>query len=192
MTECQQFFKALDEECEAKKDGRIRGDRLRAKGAERLQRLIEWESQTASPLSPGPVETTEKIRKALFQGRDIVEGSIHRNAFLPLIDAGLSADRTTKTSPEDSKRRFEEMAAARNKPLYGYIDISVERLRAMRCKENENDSTSFPAIAVYDTAIAANTAHAEAFLIVKFSSGRPWKTVGGDLRDEYKNQVNQY
>ena len=187
MTECREFFQRLDAECESKQDGSIRGDRLRA---ERRERLIEWESQTASQHSPGPIESGEKIRKALFQGQDIVEGSLYRGTFSSLVTIGFSADRINHTTADDSKNRFARMASA-TRALYGYIDVDVADLRARRYKEDEKnpDAESVRAIAVYDTALEDNVAHAEAFMIAKFSNKRPYKSIQADLMDKYQTEI---
>jgi hypothetical protein len=194
MTACREFFEKLDSECEAKESGSIRGDRLREMGADRLQRLFEWESQSASRFSPGPVESSENIRKALFQGRDVVDGSIFRNTFSSLRDLGLSGDRVEKTHDEDSKRRFSALATSGSRILYGYLDISVAHLRAMHCKENAEDKkeVSKRAIAVYDTAMQDNAAHAEAFMVIKFSNTKPQKSLEADLLEKYKDRVIRY
>jgi hypothetical protein len=190
MTVCREFFEKLDEECQAKMDNAIRGPRLREMGADRRQRLVEWESETASRFSPGPVANNEKIRKALFQGREVVDGMLHRNAFLSLDGVGFSADRTDHTTDGESKTRFVDMASA-DHPLYGYIDLVVADLRARQCKKDEK-TESERAIAVYDTAIKDNVAHAEAFMIVKFSNTRPYKSIQTDLMEKYQPQVTLY
>jgi hypothetical protein len=194
MTECMQFFEGLDRECEEKQSSSIRGDRLRAMGAERLQRLIDWEGQTASRFSPGIVNTSEKIRKALFQGQDIVEGAIHRNTFSTLKELGLSADRIDKTDESQCKSHFDAIAAEKGKTLYGYIDLSVASLRAMFCKMKDADANEKAkrAIAVYDTARSDNPVHAEAFMIVKFSGTKPYKTIQANMYEEYRGHVRRY
>jgi hypothetical protein len=190
MTSCVEFFERLDQECEAAKTGRIRGDRLRA--AERLQRLVEWENEIASRLSPGPIGNHETIRKALYQGQEIVEGEIHANTFASLRDGGLSADRTAYSAPTDSQARFAKRSTA-TKPLYGFIDISVSHLREIQRKDTQKEGAEETrAIAVYDTAFDENTAHAEAFMLVKYSTDRPLKSLQADLMDKYKGQIGRY
>jgi hypothetical protein len=101
------------------------------------------------------------------------------------------ADRTTKTSPEESRTRFAALASARNKSLYGYVDLGVEHLRQVQAQQNAG-SQPVRAIGVYDTAIAGNASHAEAFLVVKFSNKRPLQTVETDLLDRYKDHAKKY
>ena len=189
MTACREFFEQLDEECQTEK-ATIRGPRLREMQDDRRQRLIEWESQTASSFSPGPVESSEKIRKALFQGKDTVDGLLNRNAFLSLDSVGFSADRTGHTTDGESKTRFGSMASS-DHPLYGYIDVDVGDLRGRQCKRDEK-ADSERAIAVYDTALRDNIAHAEAFMIVRFSNTKPLKSLQTDLMDRYQPQIVAY
>jgi hypothetical protein len=190
MTACREFFERLDEECQARKVNSIRGPRLREMGDDRRQRLIEWESETASRFSPGPVANNEKIRKALFQGKEIVDGILHRNAFLSLDGVGFSADRTSYTTDDECKTRFANMASA-DHPLYGHIDVVVAGLRAKQCKKDENAENE-RAIAVYDTGIQENVAHAEAFMIARFSNTKPLKSIQADLMEEYQPRVTLY
>lgn len=188
MTACKDFFEKLDKECESA-GSKIRAERVRA---ERHARLIEWENETASSLSPGPVAAGERIRKALFQGREIVDGLLHRNTFISLDGVGFSADRMSHTTADGCKERFAKLAKA-HQPLYGYIDVDVDDLRARHCKaENDPKATSMRAIAVYDTAIEGNTAHAEAFMIVKYSNKKPFDSLKADLMEKYQPGIKAY
>ncbi len=191
MTDCQAFFEQLDRDCAASDTAKIRGQRLREMGEGRLQRLLDWENQAASRYSPGPVESKEAIRKALFNDRDVVDGCLHRNAFLSLDDLGLSADRTEKTTADATRKRFENLASSKRRSLYGYVDLDVTFLRAQTTKHDDK-IPNVRAIGVYDTATADNGAHAEAFLIVEFSNTRPKKSVQADLLDKYKSQIKAY
>jgi hypothetical protein len=189
MTECREFFEALDGECRTQ-GAAIRGPRLRAMRGDREQRLIEWESQTASGFSPGPVSNHETIRKALYQGKEIVDGLLHRNSFLPLDTVGFSADRTSFTTDDECKARSAARASSET-PLYGYIDVTVASLRERQCQKDET-SVSERAIGIYDTAIKENVAHAEAFMIVRFSKTKPFKSIQADLMQEYQPRVTPY
>lgn len=194
MTECQEFFDALNTECIEAKSARIRGDRLRAQGgADRHARLLEWEKQSASAHSPGPVGDSEYLRKALFELQDIVDGTMHRNTFLPLADIGLSADRTTYATPEESQARFAAMSTRNGKQLHGYVDLHTAKLREQRTNLTEDGKPPVvQAIGVYDTASAENSSHAEAFMLLKRSGTKPLKTLQTDLVDHYKDKVERY
>lgn len=211
MTECQEFFKTLDTECDSRGSGASRGSRLRQERtgesqAARIKRLIDWESQTASPHSPGPVESDELLRMAILQGRDVADGAPYRGMFRPLVDIGLSADRLKAATSEECETRFRVLARGKNKPLYGFVDLSVSHLRSIECDrdanvgKDPNDSQSIlnakapkaRAIAVYDTATCQNIAHSEAFLIIKHTNTKPYKTLEADLLDYYKDRIKRY
>jgi hypothetical protein len=210
MTECQEFFEQLDAECNSLRTATIRGDRLRQERKDesreaRLKRLVDWESTTASRYSPGPVDSTEHLRMAILQGRDVAEGTPHRGMFQPLVDIGLSADRLTATTPDATKVRFQALANSKSKLLFGFLDLSVAHLRSVVCdrevpvekpkKQQPVTNAAVPkvrAIAVYDTAISDNTAHAEAFLVVKHSNSKPYKSLETDLLERYRDHIQRY
>ncbi len=211
MTPCQEFFEQLDADCDSGGTAAIRGDRLRQERKDelretRLQRLIEWESQTASRYSPGPVSTDEQLRMAIMQGRDVDEGVPYRGIFQPLVDLGLSADRLKATTADAAKGRFQALAKGRGKLLFGFVDLSVTHLRSVECdrdppvdkkpkNQQSHTDTQQPqvrAIAVYDTATPDNAAHAEAFMIVKHSGKKPYKTLEADLLDYYRGHIQRY
>ena len=211
MTDCQEFFEQLDAECAFLGTATVRGDRLRRERdgesrEARLKRLIEWESQSASRHSPGPVGAHESLRMAILQGRDVAEGTPHRGMFQPLVDIGLSADRLKATTPDAAKSRFQALAMDKGKLLFGFLDLSVAHLRSVECdrdltvdkkpaklqSQTNTQTSKVRAIAVYDTGIPDNTAHSEAFLIVKHTGTKPYKTLGADLFDHYKHRIQRY
>jgi hypothetical protein len=191
MTECRNFFDGLETECNQTGDGSIRGDRLRAMGADKLQRLIDWEQQSASGYSPGPVAARETIRKALFQGQDVDEGALHRNAFGSLRDLGLSADRSAYSTEAEINARFAALAVRKGKPLYGHVDLNVDHLRSHSAPSG-NEGESVRTIGVYDTGLVDNPGHAEAFIIWIKSNTKPYKSIQTDLLDAYSSQVFRY
>lgn len=211
MTDCQEFFGQLDAERKLLGTAATRGERLRQERKDesreqRLKRLIEWESQTASRYSPGPVSADEQLRMAIIQGRDVADGVPHRGMFQPLVDLGLSTDRLKVATADECKVRFQALASGRSKVLFGFVDLSVAHLRSIECdRDPEPDkkskvqqseaNTQQPktrAIAVYDTADHDNEAHAEAFLLVKHSRAKPYKTIEANLFDHYKGHIQRY
>lgn len=210
MTDCREFFEQLDAECNSLRTATIRGDRLRQERKDesreaRLRRLIDWESKTASRYSPGPVGTDEHLRMAILQGRDVAGGTPHRGMFQPLVEIGLSADRLKETTTDATKGRFQTLADGKGKLLFGFVDLSVAHLRSVTCdrdvpvdkpkKQQSATNTQVPkvrAIAVYDTAIPDNAAHAEAFLIVKHSGTKPYKSLQIDLLERYRDHIQRY
>jgi hypothetical protein len=140
---------------------------------------------------PDMREIRREPSKGTFSGTRIVDGATHRNAFVALMGVGLSADRCTYSSADESKTRFERMAAQGNKPLYGNVDLKVSFLRS-RTYRNEESGEISRAIGVYDTGIAENPAHAEAFMLLKISNTKPLKSIQQDLLERYKDRVVRY
>jgi hypothetical protein len=182
MSECAAFFARLDAECAQANDNSIRGKKILA---ERYERLLEWEKQTASSHSPNPVQDGEYLRRALYEGQDIRDGSLVRTAFSSLETVGFSTDRcfaSLESSHERSRARVKS-----GKPLVGYIEMDVQHLRQLQLVRE--DKTSLRAVGVYDTATNENTSHAEALLVARDSNSRPMKAITADLMDRYKSKI---
>lgn len=186
MTDCRDFFSALDAECEKLNDSRIRGDRLRASCAGREERLREWELKRASEHSPRPVGDGEKLRLALFEGQHIVEGRLHKNSFQPLQKIGLSVDRCEIADLHVSLSRFRAMK--KEKPLAAYVELEAAHLRSVEAQEAQ-EKPKVKVIGIYDTASKENTSHAEGFLLFHWSNSKPLDSVKANLMDRYEPRV---
>jgi hypothetical protein len=183
---CADFFGELD----ALEDGSKRGEKLRSIAH---STLLDWQRETASPHSPGPVTDGEMLRLALYDGRQVVGGELHRNAFSPLMALGLSTDRCGHATTQQSMSRAQQKSERDGKTAWGYVEIAVALLRSMKVPETRHE-----AIGVYDTAIAGtperegNLSHAEGFMLVKTSNSVPLKSLQADLLDEYRAKLKRW
>jgi hypothetical protein len=183
MTECSEFFERLDAEYRATGTAKNRCRTLREQ--QRHERLMEWESETASVHSPGPVQGAEALRKALYEGRDIRDGDLVRTAFASLDSVGFSGDRNFADVRESHARA--EARATAEMPLVGYVEVSVSHLRSFQLSEKDQEPKQ--AIGVYDTALPGNDSHAEGFLIAKSTGTVPMKSIEADLMDKHSAAI---
>lgn len=183
---CADFFCELD----AIEDGSKRGEKLRSIPH---SNLVDWQREPASPHSPGPVADGELLRLALYDGRQVVAGELHRNAFSPLMSLGLSTDRSGHATVQESMKRARQKAEKDGKAAWGYVEIDVAHLRSMKVPESRLE-----AIGVYDTAIPGtpesegNLSHAEGFMLVKTTNSVPLKSLQADLLDKYRAGLKRW
>lgn len=183
---CAEFFSQLN----GLDDSKQRGDTIRTVPH---AQLIGWQNESASPDSPGPVADAEMLRLALYEGRQVVDGVLHRNAFSPLMSLGLSTDRSSHAPLLESMDRAQKKAKRDGKAAWGYVEMSVMHIRSLKATDAQLE-----AIGVYDTAIPrspegeGNPSHAEGFMLVKTSNSMPLRSLQADLLDAYREQLNRW
>jgi len=132
---------------------------------------IAWEGISASEHSPEPVANGEVLCRQLVQPIHFQEdGSINPTAFDDVMNKGLSTDRLKYRDIAESRSEGVERAERHNaefplKPqreLVALAKFNVSEVRSITAM-NTNDR----AVAVYDTALPANPAHADVCVVVE-------------------------
>lgn len=141
---------------------------------------MRWEALTASPEhSPGPVKDNEELRRSFIWPTHFeTEDEPSPGAFADLWSHGLSVDRAlyrgVEQSQEDAKIRVDQWNADNpDKPqrkLHALATVQARDLRAV-------EVIGARALVIFDTALAANTSHADVCAI-----GASTSTTKKDLR----------
>lgn len=142
---------------------------------QRAQELLRLEQLTASPLhSPGTIKSEEKVRRALLEGDDVHGFVLAASAFSDIEGSGLSMYRDLL--PVEKCRDLARKLETEERSFKKYVDIDVAFLRAQTASLGKI-SQIVRCVAVYDTALPGEEAHAEAFLIARETGNVPYKNV---------------
>lgn len=113
------------------------------------------ERSSVSRYSPGPVGDSESPLTVVTSDKYMNEGKVDATLFQSRISNGISTDRKDHTNKAEYDRRAENLVAnSPNKTNCGSIEMSVSEIRKIYHQESR-------AIAVYDTALEENPAHAD-------------------------------
>ena len=132
---------------------------------------IAWEEISASEHSPKPVENSEVLCRQLVQPIHFQDdGTIDPTAFEDVMNKGLSTDRLKYRDLAESRSEGVERAERHNvdfplKPrreLVALAKFNVAEIRGITAM-----NTSDRALAVYDTALPANPAHADVCVVAE-------------------------
>ena len=139
-------------------------------------KLIEWESETASKFSPGPVNNKEvlcrQIDQPLHYNKD--DNAFTAQAFDDVFDKGLSVNRRNYTTYGEISRNAESRIQQRklnsntpgNRSFVGIIEFNCEDIRKITVRSDEVNM-AIRGFAVYDTAYVNDKSHADICLIVE-------------------------
>ena len=126
-------------------------------------KLAEFESFTASSLSPCPVANDEDLLRQVFNPLhvELDTGELKPSAFADATDKGMSVDRLRYRQQEESFEAGHARAEVANarpgaspRTLHGLAKLKAKSVRELR-------SGDIQCFGVYDTALADNTAHAD-------------------------------
>jgi hypothetical protein len=132
---------------------------------------IAWEGISASEHSPEPVANGEVLCRQLVQPIHFQEdGSINPTAFDDVMNKGLSTDRLKHRDIAESWSEGVERAERHNadfplKPRRELVALAKFHVAEVRSITSMN--TNDRAVAVYDTALQANPAHADVCVVVE-------------------------
>lgn len=144
------------------------------KKAEHLQKsgqALLWETLSASPHSPGIVQSVEDVIRLVVNPIHVNpdDGSITPTLMSDVKDKGGSVQRLAHIAREDAIAAGRSHAEARNataaqggqlRSIYGTVTLSVEDIRSVVV------ATQTRAFGVFDTAKEINPSHADIFQIV--------------------------
>lgn len=134
---------------------------------------LQWEGDSASSYSPGPVADQERLVRTMFNPihLDFDGGKVKLKpgALMDAKDKGLSVDRNSYTSLDDIKARglakvAKDNAAGKSngqRSLGGLASVPCCDIRAIQSADGVRWA------AVYDTALPENNAHADICIIAK-------------------------
>jgi hypothetical protein len=128
--------------------------------------LAEWELETVSEHSPGPIASEEMLYQQILDPTQIAPGGegLKSMAFDVCSSHGLSTNRLEQSSLDELVQKGADRANAWNqkfpaKPprsLWGFVPFKVRDVRNILCQESGTRG-----LFVYDTADADDQSHAE-------------------------------
>ena len=132
---------------------------------------IAWEALPASEHSPEPVRNDELLCRQLIQPIHFQDdGSVTPTAFDDAMNKGLSTDRLNLRDPDESRREGIARANQHNvdyplKPRREFIALVQFSVADIRSISAPNSSDR--ALAVYDTGLPSNPAHADVCFVIE-------------------------
>lgn len=146
------------------------GDPNKVEALQKSGLAYEWENYSASRHSPCPVISSERLLRLVINPLhvDSLTGNLKPTAVTDVKDKGCSVDRLSHTTLDRCLATGHENAVVKNaaKPdapprsVCGVANMSAKDIRSIRVGQN------IQAFCVYDTALAANTAHADVCQVV--------------------------
>jgi hypothetical protein len=186
---CEDFFREHSddlEKCKALQDLPL-GD------------VLAWESESASPYSPGPVTDDETLVRQILSPVhwDESDNSLKPTAFDDASNKGLSVNRLKAIGAKELEARAERRVAEHNEAnqLLGR-QRSFKCLLHLNCGEVRaiaaNDESERRAFAVYDTASQEDPSHADICQIVKTrAEGRSARASLRDLANGFLKRMTE-
>lgn len=158
-------------------------------------KLIEWECETASQHSPGPVDDKEILCRQIISPihYDEEANALTAAAFDDVANKGLSVNRLSYTSNSDITRNAENRVENHNqhnseekkrRTFIGILQFNCIEIRSITV--NVNVLTPVRGLAVFDTASEGDQSHADICQIVK---GR---AEGRSLRHSIMDLANSF
>lgn len=179
---CREFFEAHAEDLQ----------RCKTLQQQSLETQLEWEAETASSHSPGPIKNDETLIRYWLNPvhYDRQTGTLKATAFDDASNKGLSVNRLNHVSLEDirdtAQVRVEAWIQANPdkipRELIGYSDFSAGEARSVQVVEPPPSRRAF---AVYDTANLQDKSHADVCQIVSTTQG------GRSARSQMRQLTNE-
>jgi hypothetical protein len=157
--------------------------------------ILLWESQTASPHSPGPVNDDELICRQIISPIhfDDATQKLTATAFDDASGKGLSvnrikyetADGLQNTAELRTKQYNENNETKPARIFWGMINLSCAEVRTIVVPSDVNGE-SMRGFAIYDTALKTDPSHADICQIVK------QKAQGRSVRSKLRDLANEF